>query len=461
MFMSSLPHQRTSSELLPKPALVVGSWQGDVGVVSAETGAVHWRRQTGRELGTLAQDGTRFYVPLGVPLSLHEERHRATTPAQRERVHHRAMEAEAQPSPLECRHLIDGRSLWVKDDWSLKGRLHVEVDGGMVLVASDRSARPSEVEQIQALDQETGALRWSVLGNETPMGQVRLLAAGGGRTFLFNGTVPVPFQVVESQTGRELWSVAEPPVSLLSQPHSALVAMVQNRRDQEAECIVLHAEDGTEANRIPFGRLRLHLVTDTGIAYVSSDDDAHPWVAAVEALGAGSEQWRTQGIRADALALDSGRVYYACLHDDPHMPRHRDKVAEVGALDSETGRPLWSWRSPGDTGALLRLWGLRTPAMLVDATKKSWRTVDALLASPDYRATRWRVLRSEVKYGQWRRPYALHGANNALWLEARDGFVFVGTRLGLFALSGEDGQLRWHAVPDIDVSFVAPALPPV
>ena len=48
--------------------------------------------------------------------------------------------------------------------------------------------------------------------------------------------------------------------------------------------------------------------------------------------------------------------------------------------------------------------------------------------------------------------------NNALWLEARDGFVFVGTRLRLFALSGDDGHLRWHAVPDIDVSFVAPAL---
>jgi hypothetical protein len=154
-------------------------------------------------------------------------------------------------------------------------------------------------------------------------------------------------------------------------------------------------------------------------------------------------------------------VYYACLHDDPHMPRHRDKIAEVGALESETGRPLWSWRSPGDTAALLQLWGLRTPAMLVDATKKSWRTVESLLATPSYPKSRWRALRSEFTVGQWRRPYALHGANNALWLEARDGFVFVGTRLGLFALSGEDGQLRWHAVPDIDVSFVAPALPPL
>jgi outer membrane protein assembly factor BamB len=359
MFMLSPHHQSDSSELRPKAALVVGSWQGDVGVVRAESGAVQWRRQTGRELGTLAQDGTRFYVSLGLPLSLHEDRHRATTPAKQERVDRRAEEAEAQASPLECHRLVDGKLLWVKDDWRLKGRLHVEVDGDTVLVASNRSARPPDVEQILALDRKTGALRWSVLGNETPEGHVRLLAAGGGRTFLLNGTVPVPFQAVESQTGRELWSAVWPPVSLLSQPHSALVATIQHRRDQEAEVILLHAEDGTEANRIPIGGQRLHLFTDTGIVYISSDDDSHPWVAAVEASGTGGERWRTEAIQADTLALDSGRVYYACLHDDPHGPHHRDKVAEVGALESETGRPLWSWRSPGDTAVLLRLWGLR------------------------------------------------------------------------------------------------------
>ncbi|MGO8947110.1 MAG: hypothetical protein ACLQUY_05500 [Ktedonobacterales bacterium] len=221
------------------------------------------------------------------------------------------------------------------------------------------------------------------------------------------------------------------------------------------------AKDGTEVNRMPFGGRRLHLFTDTGIAYVTSTDYSQPWVAAVDATGTGGERWRTEGVRADTLALERSRVYYACLHADPHMPRHRDKIAEVGALDSETGAPLWSWRSPGDTGALLRLWGLRTPAMLVDATKKSWRTVESILASPGYRVSRRRALRSEFKVGQCRRPYALHGANNALWLEARDGLVFVGTRLGLFALAGDDGHLCWHALPDIDLSFVEPALPPV
>jgi hypothetical protein len=34
----------------PNPALVVGSWQGDVAVVDSQTGAVRWRRQTDQRL---------------------------------------------------------------------------------------------------------------------------------------------------------------------------------------------------------------------------------------------------------------------------------------------------------------------------------------------------------------------------------------------------------------------------
>ncbi|MGO8948067.1 MAG: hypothetical protein ACLQUY_10475 [Ktedonobacterales bacterium] len=98
--------------------------------------------------------------------------------------------------------------------------------------------------------------------------------------------------------------------------------------------------------------------------------------------------------------------------------------------------------------------------MLVDTAKKSWRTVADFLSGSDYRATRWSVLSREFSTGQWRQPYGLHGALNALWLEGRDGLVFVGTRLGPFALNGDDGHLRWHAVPEIDLSFVNPALPP-
>ena len=71
------------------------------------------------------------------------------------------------------------------------------------------------------------------------------------------------------------------------------------------------------------------------------------------------------------------------------------------------------------------------------------------------------MLRREIRDGQWRQPYALHGANNALWLEAHDGPMFVGTRLGLFTLEASDGRLRWHALPTTDLSLIDPGLPPV
>ena len=68
--------------------------------------------------------------------------------------------------------------------------------------------------------------------------------------------------------------------------------------------------------------------------------------------------------------------------------------------------------------------------------------------------------RERVRDGQWRQPYALHGANHALWLEVRDGLVFVGTHLRLFALEASNGRLRWHGLPATDLSFIDPGLPP-
>ncbi len=442
----SSKNQIGTSDLLPKPALVVGSWEGEVAVVRAETGVVTWRRRTGRELGTLAQDGRRFYIPLGAPFSLHKERLRAATAAKRERVDRRNADAEAQPGRLECRRIVDGALLWTTSDWSLKGPLDVDADSDMVLVAAHDPARRPDVKQIAALDPQTGAVRWSVLGSQAPVRPVRLIALSGDRAFIGSGTLPLPPRVLESQTGRELRRTVGP-VSLLSRPNRMLVARVQPRHDQETEVTVLRAEDGSELYRMPAGERRMHILTDVGIVYVSSQEYLHPWVASVDVTRGGGEQWRADGIRADTLTLDSGRVYYACLHANPHMPHHGDKITEVGALDAETGAPLWSWRSPSDTAALLRLWGWRTPAMLAHSVKKSSVVFASRLANPEPHVSRL--------------PYTLHSASSGLWLEARDGLVFVGTRLGLFALVGSSGHLRWHALPDVDLSFVEPALPPV
>jgi outer membrane protein assembly factor BamB len=73
---------------------------------------------------------------------------------------------------------------------------------------------------------------------------------------------------------------------------------------------------------------------------------------------------------------------------------------------------------------------------------------------------RRQALRHEFHHGQWRHPWRLHGSNNANWLAARWGIVFLGTWLGLFALDAATGRLLWHALPTIDLSYVDPALAP-
>jgi len=129
------------------------------------------------------------------------------------------------------------------------------------------------------------------------------------------------------------------------------------------------------------------------------------------------------------------------------------------------------------------------PAMLWDSTEKSAATLREIVWRPWFRLRRpllrvgvpqrrrtpgmwlrdiqrglavnigW-PLWHEFSWGHWRHPWQVHDATNANWLAARWGIVFLGTWLGLFALDATTGQLLWHALPTIDLSFVEPALAP-
>ena len=72
----------------------------------------------------------------------------------------------------------------------------------------------------------------------------------------------------------------------------------------------------------------------------------------------------------------------------------------------------------------------------------------------------WWPLWNELSHGQWRHPWQLHDGINANNLAAQWGIVFLGTWLGLFALDAATGQLLWHTLPTIDLSYVDPALAP-
>lgn len=426
-------------------SLVVASNQGEVSVVDAETATISWRRRTGRILGTLTQDGEHCYLALGAPLNLYTRQQRATTQDERDRIE---VQLNA-PARLEARSMVDGSIHWAIEDWSLTRALHVELDEGVLLAAAMSHTPGSET--IYALDTRTAAIRWTTLGSPA-MGYLdRLVAARGGRVYVHGATDPQRMQVRDVQSGRELWSAAWSFPWTFSSPRGALLAQPEPGYAQAGALTLLRAEDGAVVDRIPLWGW-IQALTDAGMAYATFVDGPRPWLAAIDTTAAGGrELWRAEGIRADRLVVDSDRVYFARIVK-PEL------VAEVGALDARTGAQLWSWRTPGTTEALLRLWGWRTPMVLADAAIRSWQTVAEAVGQPSPHQRR-AALRQEMLRGQWRRPYALHSANNALWLRVHGARVFLGTRIGLFALDGRSGDMLWHALPTTDLSFVDPALP--
>src|SRR5262249_4995429 len=110
-----------------------------------------------------------------------------------------------------------------------------------------------------------------------------------------------------------------------------------------------------------------------------------------------------------------------------------------------------------DLRALLRLWGPRVPWIAASSGVLVGKALAEALTQSSPREIGL-ALWLELAAGQWRRPYALHWAVNAMWLAAGAGAAYLGTRLGVFALDEDDGHPLWHALPTTDVSFTSPAL---
>jgi hypothetical protein len=167
-------------------------------------------------------------------------------------------------------------------------------------------------------------------------------------------------------------------------------------------------------------------------------------------LDDGQELWRADEILTYQLAVTDTTVYCAHLL----MP---EGIGEVEALEARSGRRRWRWRTPGDLPALLRLWGTRIPWIVASSGVRAGKALADAFMQPSPREVGLALWR-ELRWGQWRRPYALHDAINAMWLAAGSGTAYLGTRLGVFALREDDGRLLWHALPTSDVSNMSPAL---
>lgn len=437
------PERASDSETVRQPSLLVGSLDGTVALLRARTGAIIWRRASRREIGTLAHDGTCGYIAFGSRLRLIQGPPGGETREQELRRHDRI---RAEPSVLEARAASDGRLLWRMRGWNFIGRLDVGVTTQTVPVASTSFYGEHS---LRALDAATGASLWTypTTGSGTINGY--RFAAQQGRIYL-NGEGK-GFLVLDARTGAPLWQ-RDTWDDLVFSPDGSIVLERAWLPDNGAVIRVLDPTTGrARAEHMPHGTLRA--VSNQGIAFLSVGTFEDPGIFAVR-LEDGAELWRADDILTFQLAVTDMALYCGGL-----ITPQDAGIAEVVALDARTGRELWRWRTPADLRSLLALWGMRTPRMLAYAGYHAGANVVSALRQSSRRRILNDLLR-EIQYGQWRRPHALHNAVNAMWLSAGWNTVYLGTRLGLFALRASDGRLLWHALPATDLSFVAPALAP-
>ena len=447
------------------PRIMVGTVNGALAVVEARTGKACWLRRTGRQIGTHALDADAAYFAPSYSLEMF---HRLSRTPQGSEWEELAAQLDA-PAQLMALRASDGALLWTYADWKIGGHVRVVTDAGVV-VAAGGGQFGSEAATMYAIDAATGARLWMAEGSAASGGIDRIITACGGRVYVHLAGDYGIVTALDIRTGERLWRRQWHSIGPFS-PDGALIAEQRMAYGETSgwtgHLTLISAADGAELSNIPLSG-SVHVVTDDGIGYLKAIDDMRdPWIAAINAR-TGEELWRAPGIIADYLAFDGGILYYSRL-------QMQERIVEIGALDATTGERLWQWRTPANLTELLHLWGPRhMPLMLWDSTNRIASVLGAILGQkhPIAQAVRGRsmrgkkpsprryALRHEFHHGQWRHPWQLHNANNANWLAARWGIVFLGTWLGLFALDARDGRLLWHALPTLDLSFVPPALAP-
>jgi hypothetical protein len=342
---------------------------------------------------------------------------------------------------MEARRTQDGALLWRFADWNLIGRLAVHASSEVVLVAST-SVYGERV--LYALDRSDGRRLWSC---PTPGENFHVQF---GRCYLYGagpkgGTIVLDVQSGEPLEGLDVGDIFPSHPLWISSSHGQVV--LEQRWNRNTTSVrVLNPSTGMLVHDWPVpGSVRA--VSDAGTLYCAGDSVEDPGITAIR-MHDGVALWQAADVMVWQCAANDTALYSTNLTPPG--------IGHVYANDAETGQPLWHWHTPDSVPSLLALWGTRIPWMLADSARRAAATTADALLEP----ARERYLRlwNEMRDGQWRKPYGLHGAVNAMWLLASEQSVFLGTRLGVFALRAADGRLQWHALPTVDVSFFPPDL---
>ncbi len=432
-----------STGSLPLPRLLVSSEEGTAALLNTRTGAVIWKVASHREVSTLAS-GEQFFVAFGSRLSL------ISSPSQRrettEEFHRRHEQIQAEPSSMEARRTQDGSLLWRFADWNLIGRLTMQASTEVVVVSSTSMYGDHA---LHAFDRATGRRVWTYAGPgghyHVQFGRCHVYGTGSA-----SSVVDLDMETGEPTASPDSDRALPPYPDWKSSPSGQVILEERGtwHEDTNTGTIsvrILDPTTGALLQELPVpGSVRA--VSDTGIAYCAKNIE-EPGITALR-LEDGALLWRADEVLPWQCAATDSALFSTRLTPPG--------IGHVYAHDAQTGQLLWHWHTPDSLRSLLALWGRRMPWLLADSAGRMGSTLAVALAEPSHE--RANTLRREISEGQWRRPYGLHGAVNAMWLVASMDAVFLGTRLGVFALRASDGKHLWHALPTVDVSFFPPTL---
>lgn len=480
--------------------VLVGIVDGGVALLRADTGAIIWRKQAGGDITGLAHGGDIVYIAIssGIrpdPRPLRGPGPFPSTPIIRDASGDPVLERDPDGrcdyhismgrvsmkfdlARVEARRATDGALLWNFTNTSLPNWAEIALDGETLAICSPMNMLSDE-SVLFGLDARTGAMRWRktyrhdgeaasgsreetddnrALRHMIPVRLRNLLGTRNGRFYVEVWSARAPtdtpgpmrlshrIEALDAVSGALLWSRE---IDLDAQ--RALLswggALVMDEGKAPANGRVLTARrtsDGALVGTLTYqGDLRG--MSDDGVAYVL-EGERDRLLRALRINGASAESASQEGMQGKPDAIFVTRAIQLDRNRRNRRNRHDNRV-ELRALDLETGATRWTWRSPKNLMALLRLWGLRAPGAFAASVFRQLRKYGPALMSG---------IQRELGAGQWRHPVAMHEYGTRI--DTVGDAVYLSGRLGVFALRVRDGQFLWFALPNVEINTRLPLL---
>lgn len=448
------------------PTLAIGKDDGYVALLRTDTGAVRWAHREPHKLMALIHGDDVVIAAFG------EEPRRTAKPmtVPMEGGTRQVLRPGFEFEPIEvvAYRTSDGAALWRKSDWYLAWRIRLEATSGVVLASTGHSAGE---QRLYALDAHTGAMRWTrdytehQLDRRVGLGPFQwFIAARNGRVFIivraarFGGPNIQTLHVLDAATGNELWTRKLPVPGVKISRDGKTVIERTGRTGEQQTLTLLEAADGSPAGELQLPPASLYCgLSEDCIAYLATGTGPASGERMLSAMpvDGGAVRWQVRHFGVQSVIQQGDTLLY-WRHLPRQKPGSRNDVMELCALDAQTGRRRWRWRTPENPLDLLFVLGRHLPEAMRSISDNVLsnieQTLDRAIATNDASVVWWSA-RNELSSGLWRRPHAVE------WLHTAEDehAVYAATRIGIFAISMRTGLLRWHALPMTEVSFLAVA----